>query len=73
MLRYPDPQRSKVVLIGTSDYERDDKLSSLPAIRNNLTGLIEALTKSSTPIWLTRRTPGWATGRSSGGTCLPDG
>lgn len=42
MLRYPDRQRSRIVLIGTSDYEQSDKLPALPAIRNNLTGLMEA-------------------------------
>lgn len=36
---YPDPIRSRVALIGTSDYERSDKLHNLPAVRNNLTGL----------------------------------
>ena len=44
MLRYPDPQRSGIVLVGTSDYERSDKLPNLPAIRNNLVGLTEAFT-----------------------------
>lgn len=41
---YPDRARSRVLLIGTSRYERPDQLSDLPAVRNNLFDLTEALT-----------------------------
>ena len=51
MNRYPDPRRSKVVLVGTSDYEHDKKLSRLPAIRNNLVGLEGAFTNPSTGVF----------------------
>jgi hypothetical protein len=51
MNRYPDPQRSKVVLVGTSDYEYEKKLSRLPAIRNNLFGLEQAFTNPSTGVF----------------------
>ena len=51
MLRYPDRQQSRIVLIGTSDYERSDKLPALPAIRNNLTGLMEAFTNPVTGVF----------------------
>jgi Caspase domain len=52
MNRFPDPQRSKVVLIGTSDYEYRNKLSPLPSIRNNLVGLEDAFTNSSTGVFV---------------------
>jgi hypothetical protein len=51
MNRYPDPRRSKIILIGASDYEHDDKITPLPAIRNNLVGLEEALTNPSTGVF----------------------
>jgi hypothetical protein len=44
MPKFPDPARSRVVLIGTSDYERSDELPNLPAVRANLSGLEAALT-----------------------------
>ena len=51
MNRYPDPRRSKVVLVGTSHDEHDKKLSRLPAIRNNLVGLEGAFTNPSTGVF----------------------
>ncbi len=42
--RLPDPESSRAILIGTSDYERSDKLANLPAVRGNLSGLERALT-----------------------------
>lgn len=44
MARYPDRACSRLVLIGTSDYERSNELDNLPAVHNNLTGLEAALT-----------------------------
>jgi hypothetical protein len=42
-MRLPDPQRSRLVLIGTSTYE-DENLPNLPAVGRSLSGLKEALT-----------------------------
>jgi SpoVK/Ycf46/Vps4 family AAA+-type ATPase len=44
-MRLPDPQRSRVVLIGTSKYE-DEKLPDLPAVGRNITDFAAALTDS---------------------------
>jgi hypothetical protein len=41
-MRLPDPQHSRVVLIGTSRYE-DEKLPDLPTVRENLNDLKAAL------------------------------
>ncbi|GAA5160381.1 MULTISPECIES: caspase family protein [Amycolatopsis] len=46
MSRYPDGARSRVVLIGTSDYERHPSLQNLPAVRNNLSGLHRAFVEA---------------------------
>jgi hypothetical protein len=51
MSRFPDKQRSRVILIGTSDYEHPDQLQHLPAIRNNLTALERALTDDETGVF----------------------
>jgi caspase domain-containing protein len=45
--RYPDAKLSRVVLIGTSDFELPDKLPNLPGVRGNLSGLERALTDPS--------------------------
>lgn len=50
MFRYPDRERSRTVLIGTTDYERTS-LSALPAIHNNLTALEAALTNSMSGVF----------------------
>ncbi|MBO3748167.1 tetratricopeptide repeat protein [Streptosporangiaceae bacterium NEAU-GS5] len=42
-MRLPDPQRSRVVLIGTTRY-RDAKLPDLPAVQHSLTDLAATLT-----------------------------
>jgi hypothetical protein len=42
-VRLPDPQRSRVVLIGTSDYE-DQKLADLPAVGRSISDLAALLT-----------------------------
>jgi DNA-binding CsgD family transcriptional regulator len=42
-VRLPDPQRSRIVLIGTSEYE-DENLPDLPAVSRSLTDLKVALT-----------------------------
>lgn len=42
-MRLPDPERSRVVLIGTSRYE-DEKLPDLPAVGRGIEDLKEALT-----------------------------
>ncbi|TCO58074.1 caspase, EACC1-associated type [Actinocrispum wychmicini] len=42
-MRLPDPQRSYAVLIGASTYQSTD-LPDLPAVRNNLDGMVAALT-----------------------------
>ncbi|GAB3497093.1 caspase family protein [Amycolatopsis cihanbeyliensis] len=47
MSNLPDPNLSRGVLIGTSDFERSDRLGNLPAVRNNLTELNRILTDSS--------------------------
>ena len=44
-MRLPDPERSRVVLIGTSSYE-DDKLPDLPAVGRGIEDLKAALTDS---------------------------
>ena len=43
-MRLPDPDRSRVVLIGSSEYEDSENLPSIPAVRNNLTDLHAVLT-----------------------------
>src|SRR5689334_1290813 len=43
-MRLPDPQRSRIVLIGTSNYE-DEKLPDLPAVRRSIGDLKAALTE----------------------------
>lgn len=47
MVRLPDPERSCAVLIGASTYQSDD-LPNLPAVRNNLLGMVEVLTNPAT-------------------------
>ena len=42
-MRLPDPQRSRVVLIGTSEYE-DERLPDLPAVNRSIGDLAAALT-----------------------------
>lgn len=42
-MRLPDPRRSRLVLIGTSEYE-DEKLSDLPAVGRSVDDLATALT-----------------------------
>jgi hypothetical protein len=44
-MRLPDPERSRVVLIGTSRYE-DEKLPDLPAVGRGVEGLKDAITDS---------------------------
>ena len=44
-MRLPDPERSRVVLIGTSSYE-DEKLPDLPAVGRGIADLKAALTDS---------------------------
>jgi len=51
MLHFPDPVRSRAILIGVSDYEHSDNLSNLPAIRNNLVALEKSLTDSMTGVF----------------------
>ena len=41
-MRLPDPQRSRVVLIGTSEYD-DEKLPDLPAVGRTVSDLATAL------------------------------
>lgn len=41
---YPDRQRSRILLLGTSRYEYPDQLTPLPAVRNNIYDLAEVLT-----------------------------
>lgn len=41
-MRLPDPQLSRVVLIGTSEYE-DEKLPDLPAVGRSIADLTAAL------------------------------
>jgi hypothetical protein len=43
----PDPELTRVVLIGTWDYEHEDQLPPLPAVRNNLHDLSRAFTDSN--------------------------
>jgi Caspase domain len=45
----PNPELSRAVLIGTSDFQQDE-LTQLPAVRNNLTDLAQALTDPVTGI-----------------------
>src|SRR5438067_569987 len=47
----PDPQRSKAVLIGTSDYDETSGLDHLPGVHNNLVALEHALTNPSTGVF----------------------
>lgn len=54
MSSLPNPALSRAVLIGTSDFERVDRLPSLPAVDNNLIDLRRALTDPICGI-LTRR------------------
>jgi hypothetical protein len=42
--RRPDTSTSRVILIGTSDYEHEDDFPRLPAVHANLVGLENALT-----------------------------
>lgn len=51
MARLPDADRSRAILIGTSDYERQEMLQGLPAIRNNLTALEAILTNPRTGVF----------------------
>ncbi|GAB3914685.1 hypothetical protein GCM10029964_126590 [Kibdelosporangium lantanae] len=51
MVDYPDPNLSSVILMGTCDYERADKLHNLPAVRNNLTGLQRILSDSACAVF----------------------
>lgn len=51
MPRYPVKEKSRVILIGTSDYEHSEQLHRLPAIRNNLTALHSALTDEETGVF----------------------
>lgn len=50
MVALPNPALSRAILIGTSDFQRDDRLPNLPAVRNNLTDLFTALTNRRTGI-----------------------
>ncbi|WP_084211765.1 caspase, EACC1-associated type [Pseudonocardia acaciae] len=43
MIRIPVTRLSRAVLIGTSDYEHNEKFSNLPAVRGNLSGLEKVL------------------------------
>ncbi|MFD2417237.1 caspase, EACC1-associated type [Amycolatopsis pigmentata] len=43
MSRFPDPARSRAVLIGASRYHDNDALPGIPAVRANLTDLAAAL------------------------------
>lgn len=42
-MQFPDPQRSRIVLMGTSEY-RDDKLPDLPQVRQNVRDMTAVLT-----------------------------
>lgn len=44
MPRFPDSAHSRIVLVGTSDYEQSNELPNLPAVRANLSGLEAVLT-----------------------------
>ncbi|WP_168713588.1 caspase family protein [Streptomyces sp. A0642] len=44
MTRLPDPERSRVILVGASDYKN---FENLPAVANNLTGMARVLTSPS--------------------------
>lgn len=46
----PDRGLSRAVLIGTSDFARSDRLPALPAVRQNLTELLDALTSADSGI-----------------------
>jgi hypothetical protein len=46
----PQPALSRAVLVGTSDYERQDRLPNLPAVSNNLVDLRQALTRPDTGV-----------------------
>ncbi|MBW4722169.1 caspase family protein [Saccharothrix obliqua] len=50
MATLPIPQRSRAVLIGTSDFRQADRFSPLPSVRNNLFDLVSALTSADTGI-----------------------
>lgn len=52
--RFPDPARSRVVLIGTGEYERG--LDALPGVRNNLTDLVAVLTNPETGVFAPEHT-----------------
>jgi hypothetical protein len=43
-MRLPDPDRSRIVLIGSSEYEDAENLPSIPAVRHNVADLHAALT-----------------------------
>jgi hypothetical protein len=46
----PQRELSRAVLIGTSDFQHSERLPSLPAVRQNLTDLCDALTNGDTGI-----------------------
>lgn len=48
-MRFPDPQRSRVIIIGTSTYQ-DEKLPDLPEISQSVTDLVGTLTDPVTGI-----------------------
>ncbi|MCG8928344.1 caspase domain-containing protein [Lentzea sp. CC55] len=50
MTSAPASALSRAVLIGTSDYERHDRLPNLPAVSNNLVDLRQALTRPDTGV-----------------------
>src|SRR6476620_7016048 len=43
-MRLPDPERSRVVLIGSSEYDDSENLPPITAVRNNLLDLRAMLT-----------------------------
>lgn len=44
-MRLPDPERSRIVLVGSSRYDHDSGFADLPTVRQNLTLLAEILPK----------------------------
>ncbi|MFE2943374.1 MFS transporter [Streptomyces sp. NPDC059255] len=50
MTRSPDPDRSRIVLIGTESHPEDGELHDLPAVRANLADLEEVLAGTTTGV-----------------------
>ncbi|MFB7532209.1 caspase domain-containing protein [Streptomyces sp. NPDC056178] len=50
MSRFPDPARSRAVLIGVSHFPESPELADLPAVRENVAGLWRRLTDEATGV-----------------------